>query len=224
MKRILWTIVATLVAVPASAQSPYVAGTIGTDVIRSTSATFAGLTNSSSNGEAWNLAIRAGSFLAPRAGVEIELLRPAASRIDDDRVYIAANRSLPPIGGTDAAVTVPAVSIFPPPVISSSLHVRTTTLSTLAFARQSIGARADLVYLGGLGFSRVVHETELGTPGGSLITRTIQYGVGPVVGAEARIGMTTHVRLVAGIRLHSLGQSLLDGWLVRPGIGLSWSF
>lgn len=225
MKRILWAIAGALAALPAWAQAPYVAGAIGADVIRSTSTISGGETNSSGNGEAWNGALRAGTFLAPRVGVELELSRPAASRIDDDLVYVAANGpTLPALGSTNPALSVPAVSIYPPPIISSSTRVRTTTLSTLAFVRQSLGARADMVYLGGLGFSRVVRETEFGAPGPALTTRIIQYGVGPVVGAEARIGMTAHARLVAGVRLHSLGQSLIDGWILRPAIGLSWSF
>jgi hypothetical protein len=112
--------------------------------------------------------------------------------------------------------------------------MRAITVSTLAFARQAVGERVDLVYLGGLGFSRVVHEIEFGIPRSFLAadrpfvpsykTRTTQYGVGPVVGVEARIGMTEHARLVAGVRLHALGQSLVDGWLVRPAVGLAWAF
>ena len=107
-------------------------------------------------------------------------------------------------------------------------------MSTLAFVRQAVGERVDLVYLGGLGFSRVVHEIEFSIPrpflaaGRPVIpsyrTRTTQYGVGPIVGAEARIGMTEHARLVASVRLHALGQSLVDGWLVRPSVGLACMF
>ena len=82
--------------------------------------------------------------------------------------------------------------------------------------------------------SRVVHEIEFGIPRRLLAasqpvfpssrTRTTQYGVGPIVGLEARIGMTEHARLVAGVRLHALGQSLVNGWIVRPNVGLAWMF
>jgi hypothetical protein len=112
--------------------------------------------------------------------------------------------------------------------------MRTTTLSTLAVVRQAPGKRVEIAYLAGLGFSRVVREIEFGIPRPFLAagrpfipsykTRTTQYGVGPVVGVEGRIGMTEHARLVAGVRLHALGQSLVDGWLVRPSLGLAWTF
>jgi len=121
-----------------------------------------------------------------------------------------------------------------PSFLSQKTRVRTTTTSALVFARQSLGSRVDLVYLGGVGFSRVVRDVEYGFPqlltplsrpiARSYSSRTTQYGAGPVVGVEARIGMTEHARLVAGVRLHTVGQSLVDGWLMRPSIGLAWMF
>ena len=77
---------------------------------------------------------------------------------------------------------------------------------------------------GGVGFSRLVEEIEFGVGSQTFTTRSIQYGVGPVVGAEARIAVTAHARLLAGVRLHALGLSPIDGWILRPGGGLSWSF
>jgi hypothetical protein len=37
---------------------------------------------------------------------------------------------------------------------------------------------------------------------------------------EARIGLTSRLRLVPGIRVQGLG----DGWLLRPYVGLGWFF
>ncbi len=136
------------------------------------------------------------------------------------------------VGSLVANGIIAGTAIFP--IISQQTRMRTNTVSTLAFVRQAVGERVDLVYLGGLGFSRVVHEIEFGIPRPRLTagrpavssnsTRTTQYGVGPIVGVEARIGMTEHARLVAGVRLHALGQSLVNGWLVRPNVGLGWMF
>jgi hypothetical protein len=45
-----------------------------------------------------------------------------------------------------------------------------------------------------------------------------------VVGVEVRAGMTEHAQLVAGLRMHTLGQSVVDGWMIRPSVGLAWKF
>ena len=37
-------------------------------------------------------------------------------------------------------------------------------------------------------------------------------------------GMTDHAQLVAGLRVHALGQAVVDGWLIRPSVGLAWKF
>ena len=52
----------------------------------------------------------------------------------------------------------------------------------------------------------------------------IRYAAGPVAGIEVRAGMTDHAQVVAGLRLHALGQAVLDGWMIRPSIGLAWRF
>jgi hypothetical protein len=93
----------------------------------------------------------------------------------------------------------------------------------------------ELVYLGGVGFSRVVREIEFGFPRLAIplpaaypiqnySTRTTQYAAGPVVGVEVRAGMTDHAQVVAGLRVHTLGQSVVDGWMIRPSAGLAWKF
>jgi hypothetical protein len=222
-----------LLAAPAWAQSPYVAGAIGAEIVRSTSVKLPGSTFDNGNGESWSGAIRVGTLVAPHFGVELELLRPGAIEDDGDGpVYIAADIPRAVVGSLVADGFVADAAIFP--IISQQTRMRASTVSTLAFVRQAVGDRVDLVYLGGLGFSRVVHEIEFGIPrpflaaGRPVIpsyrTRTTQYGVGPIVGAEARIGMTEHARLVASVRLHAFGQSLVDGWLVRPSVGLAWMF
>jgi len=233
MRWVLCAFVCGLLTAPAWAQSPYVAGAIGAEIVRSTSVESSGSTFGSGNGESWSGAIRMGTLVAPRFGVELEFLRPGAIEGDGGGpFYIAADVERAVVGDLVAHGLVPNAAIFP--IISQQTRIRATTVSTLAFARQAVGARVDLVYLGGLGFSRVEHEIEFGIPrqllaaGGLILppyrTRTTRYGVGPIVGAEARIGMTEHARLVAGVRLHALGQSLVDGWLVRPSVGLAWTF
>jgi hypothetical protein len=205
----------------AFAQSTYVAGAIGAEMLRATTVSAAGVEFDTGSGESFFGALRVGTFLVPRFGVELEFLRPGEIENDrDGRLYLAARDGIPvdPLVGRlgDSG----SASL---PIIAMRTTVRTTTISALATARQSVG-RVDLVYLGGIGFSRVVQAVELGIPRGSFETGTTQHAVGPVVGTEARIGMTEHAWLVTGVRLHALGQGLVDGWLIRPSVGLGWTF
>jgi hypothetical protein len=233
MKHLVVAVLGALFASPAYAQSAYVAGTIGAEIVRTTVVKSTGSTYDGGSGEAFAGSLRIGALVAPRFGVELEFHRPATIDADTNGpIYIAAGVRDAVAGGLVAEGLVTDASSLA--IISQDTRVRVTTTSALAFARQSVGSRVDLVYLGGAGFSRVVHEIEFGVPRGLVPlgqpvlapyrTRTTQYGVGPVVGVEARVGMTDHARLVAGVRLHALGQSLVDGWLVRPSVGLAWMF
>jgi hypothetical protein len=233
MKRALWAVIGVLVAAPAWGQSAYIAGAIGAEIVRATSVKSSGSNFEGGNGESWSGAIRVGTVVTPRLGVELEFLRPGTIEGGENGpVYLAADIQRAVLESLVVSRLVGDAAIFP--IISQETRMRTSTLSALAFVRQAPGKRVEIAYLAGLGFSRVVREIEFGIPRGFLAagrpfipsykTRTTQYGVGPVVGAEGRIGMTEHVRLVAGVRLHALGQSLVDGWLVRPSLGLAWTF
>ena len=231
MKFWVLTLAGVLSAAPAFAQSAYVAGAIGAEVVRTTSTKSGGTTYDTGSGEAFGGAIRVGALVAPRFGVELEFFRPGEIESNASRpIYLAAQEFPTVFNGVSSVLSD---SIFPS-VIGQKTRVRATTTSALVFARQSVGAKFDVVYLGGISFARVVHESEFNFPGSviplvrptiqSYSTRTTQYGVGPVVGVEGRLGMTEHVRLVAGVRLHALADSLLDGWMIRPSVGLAWMF
>jgi hypothetical protein len=213
------------------AQSAYVGGAIAADVVRTSSTKSGGTTYDSGSGEAFAGAIRVGTFIAPRFGVELEYFRPG--KIDSDAggpIYLAASERVAlssGIGGYLPDSTFPSI-------LSQSTRIRVSTTSALLTARQPLGGRIELVYLGGVGFSRVVREIEYGFPRLALpaapafpityATRTTQYAAGPVVGVEVRAGMTEHAQLVAGLRVHTLGQSVVDGWMIRPSVGLAWTF
>jgi hypothetical protein len=131
-------------------------------------------------------------------------------------------------------VIAPETSIFPAPEIRASQ--RNTTWNASAWIRQPLGARADLVVLGGLGFSRVEQEIDysLTVPRAlealiprdqrSYRSRTISYGVGPMIGVEGRIRMTDHLELTPGFRVQSLGNNLSEGIVLRPFVALGWTF
>jgi hypothetical protein len=217
-----------LYAGSAWAQSAYVGGAVASEIVRTTSSRTGDTIYDAGSGEAFGFAIRAGTFLTQHVGVELEYFRPG--EIDSDMggpFYPAADFSFGTSAGGFTGVALA-------PIISQTMHVRTSTTSALLTARQPIGGRVEFVYLGGVGFSRVVREIEFGFPRifaplapgiqSSFNTRTTQYGAGPVVGVEVRGALTDHAQIVGGLRLHTLGQSLVDGWMIRPSVGLAWKF
>jgi hypothetical protein len=210
-----------LFTAPAWAQT-YVAGAIGADVARSFESSTVGIDSSNGNGEVINWGLRAGTSLGSIFGVELEFVRPGEFDTDNSRLIAV------PLAASLAAIA-PGLTIFPTPQVQTSQ--RTTSWNTVAWVRKTLTSFADLVFLGGLGFSRVVEETEVsfrplpsGAPTRLASTRTISYDVGPVVGAEARLHLTEHVQLTPGLRLQSLGTDFTSGLLLRPSVALGWSF
>lgn len=227
-------VVASLLAASsASAQGVYVGGAVGAEAVRTSSTESGGITYDSGSGDAFAGAIRAGTFLTDHVGLELEYFRPGEIETDGGGAIYLADDPLLAYSFTDGRFGDIGIPSFPS-IISQSVRMRTSTMSALLTARQSLGGKVELVYLGGVGFSRVVHEIEYGFPRGllpvapaiqrSYSSRTTQYAAGPVVGIEVRAGMTDHAQVVAGLRLHALGQAVLDGWMIRPSIGLAWKF
>jgi hypothetical protein len=121
---------------------------------------------------------------------------------------------------------VPAGLVFPADFGSLTRYAH-TGVNAAAWFEQPIGERVSLIYLGGVSFSRESRDLSLiVTPRlplqAPIVQRTdvIAYNTAAVVGFEARIGLTEHVRLLPGVRL----QGLSGGWLLRPGVGLGWRF
>ena len=194
------------------------------------------------DGEAMSGALRVGTSLGDRWGVELEFARGAAL----EREASFGPRPLITTGPAGSAYTFTSVSLTPTPIgapislnFRQRIEQRHQTLATLGWIRQGISDRITLAYLGGIGFWRTSREQEFsferfpfpGLPGIPIIlppasqtTRTTTYGVDPVVGVEAHVGLTDHVRLVPGLRLQGIGDVEGRGWLVRAGVGLGWFF
>jgi hypothetical protein len=232
MKALLVVTAALLWTTSAFAQT-YVAASLGADLTKSYESTTNGTAFPGGERDALAWGLRVGTALGSRWGVELEFNRPG--RVD--------TRNGPIINPLAAGITTlapapvprasaPMLLIFPPPQIETDQ--RNTTWNAAAWVRQPLGARADLVVLGGLGFSHVVQNTryEISVPPQLAIpiaqrafrSRTVNYGVGPLVGAEARIRMTEHLELTPGMRVQSLGNDLAPGLLLRPSIALGWTF
>ena len=233
---VLWCV---LVASPALAQSTYVVGSFGMDVSRLGVVETGGLDAPGRDGEVMSGALRVGTSLGDRWGVELEFARGASL---DAELSFAPR---PFITTAPGGITFTSASPTPAPIgfpialnFRQRLEQHHQTLATLAWIRQDAGDRIALVYLGGIGFWRTSRELETTFNFGQLsvlpgipvfmppsqTTRATTYGVDPVVGVEAHVGLTDHVRLVPGLRLQGIGDPTGSGWLLRAGVGLGWFF
>lgn len=220
------------------AQSTYVGAALMGDVLRSTHTELAVGPDNSTDGEAIGFALRVGTPLGNRWGIELEFARPG-------EIESEFSGSIPLASGIDSlALTqinrvVPPGAVLPqifPPILPYRVRStqRHSTLSTSVWFNQNVSSRVSLVYLAGMGFYRATYESDsrfevlpalptINTvPAGfpSVATKTVNYGVRPLAGFEARIKLTDQVDLVPGIRLHGLENA----WLLRPAVGLAWSF
>ncbi len=238
MVRLVLTLLVVVFAASARAQSAYVAGTIGADISR-VSHTDANLYASSPDGsETLSGSVRVGTTIGANWGVELEFVHSGRSH---DQVTPSVS-PLATITSTTPAqvITVPGISytftstspnVIPIRFVQSDIRESHSDLDALMWVRQGVGGSVDLVYLGGVAFSRQRTEisqnfpTIIGLlaplpPNSAFRSTTISYGTRPLAGVEARIGLTSHVRLIPGVRL----QGIADGWLIRPYVGLGWFF
>jgi hypothetical protein len=234
MKRLAILGVALLCAAPAGAQT-YVAATLGAELVKSYESTTNGTSYPDGDNEAISWGLRLGTAFGSRWGVELEFNRPGELDMQNYATILASpgnsfswssvSGSAGPGVPTSLTVAIPETSIFPAPEVHATQ--RNTTWNASAWIRQPLGARADLVVLGGLGFSRVEQEIDytLTLPRArSYRSRTVSYGVGPMIGVEGRIRMTDHLELTPGFRVQSLGNNLSEGVVLRPSVALGWTF
>lgn len=213
-------ILGVFVAASAHAQSTYVGASFIGDVVRMSGSDPGG---PNGDGEAFGGALRLGTALGDRFGVEIELARSGEIEATPPFAILAQEGFT---FGSDGVFP----QIFPPPDIESERQL--STISTLLWWNHEVSSRLSLAYLGGVAFTRVSSELRLSFPAvprppnvGIGLPRAIEqesvtYDADVVVGFEGRIGMTDHVRLVPGARL----QTVPGGWAFRPGVGLQWAF
>jgi hypothetical protein len=234
MPRILVAVAIVLIfSSAAAAQSIYAAGAVGADISLVSGQESFGIPSTTGGGEALSGAARVGVVLDGRFGVEFELSRAAELR-DESRPGIN-----------------PLAALFPIFVPEIETRTRITTISTTASIRQQVSDRIALAYLGGIVFhrtdSRLDYRAIRGIPvagatvGLDRVTFTtgglepifpvglslpsfnvdgVRYGVGPVVGMEAHIGYGDHITIIPGVRMHGLPAT----WLIRPSVGVGWTF
>jgi hypothetical protein len=229
----LFAVVVFLVCgVNAFAQGTYVSASVFGDIVRSTHAEQSdGFIDPTGGGEALGFALRAGTPLGAVWGVEVEFARPGEVESNSQSQAFPLSQSTLSYTFTDG-VSLPIRPIVPPFFYEVRSSQRNTTLSAALWIQQQLSGRVAMVYLGGIGFDRSEQEVELTYgpligvgPGGLIVppsvrNRTVFYGVRPMVGVESRIEMTEHAHIVPGLRLHA-GEGM---WLVRPSVGIAWTF
>jgi hypothetical protein len=218
------------IARPAAAQG-YVAASVFGDIARFDQYESTG-SDSSGSGEAIGFALRLGTAIGPRWGVDLEFARPSQIETELSPPYI------PLLMTTDLLPSVPpniGSPVVPDAIFPYSYrvetHQRNTTLATSVWIGQPVTPRFTLRYLAGIAFGRTTRDIDvvyeplprfapiITVPARTSSSATT-YDVGPLVGVEGAIGLTEHVQLTPGIRLHGIE----GGWLLRPSVGLGWTF
>lgn len=230
---VLSTVLIALGPRPSFSQSAYVSAALVGDVLLNTHSETSLGGDVPTGGEAIGFALRVGTPLGSRWGIELEFTRGGKIEDEFDGAIPLASRASSITWSSVPVGAEAIVSLLQRPV-SYSLRAsqRHNTLSTTLWMNQELSSRVSLVYLAGMGFSRSTYESESRfeilplPPGVSIpsifpsITKTVMYGVRPLAGLEARIELTEQVDLVPGLRLHGID----NGWLIRPAAGLAWNF
>jgi hypothetical protein len=241
MRHVTLVVSLVLISAPAWAQSTYVVGSFGMDLSRFGRFETTGFDAPDRGGEVMSGALRTGMSVGDRWGVELEFARGA--ELEDE------TSSGPPIlasqgvgftfSSTTPGLAPTSVTSLLAPSFRQRLEQRHQTIATLGWVRQGLGSRVDIAYLAGLGFWRTTRVTETSftfpplpvLPGlpvrllpTSQTTKATVYGMDPIVGVEAHIGLTDHVKLVPGLRLQGIGDTESNGWMLRAGVGLGWFF
>jgi hypothetical protein len=220
-----------LLVTPAYAQGAYVGAFLVGEIVRLDQ--YDSNAQDSGNGESLGFALRLGSPVGAKWGVELEFVRPGEITTDQVPQILPAMYSVTPVQGIPGLPNQGLYDpvIFPPISYEFRSTQRRTTLSPSLWVRQEISPRFSMVYLGGVAFGRTSNEVEITytigrptilpiPPITPVIQESISYDVQPMVGVEGRIRMGGKVDLVPGLRLHGAQ----GGWLIRPAVGLSWSF
>jgi hypothetical protein len=228
-----------LVAAPAAAQSTSISASMVGDITRFSHAETSGpgevfSRDASLDGEALGFNIAVGRALGEKWGVAFEAGRSGEIEgVSSPWSWLA----------TTGSVVVPTLPVtptrpipVPPPFPQFPFELRTeqqyTTVSALMWARHSAGERIELSYFGGLTFvrSEVTQGMTIGDPRLLAIwalpaaVTTVAHESGPAVGIDASFKFTDHTAFTAGIRMHAIGNSGQSGWLIRPGLGVRWTF
>lgn len=114
--------------------------------------------------------------------------------------------------------------------LQSNTGNRAMSVAMLIRYRTAPRARVQVGYLGGLSFVRLHRQFATQAPANTpaaLIPRSqelVDYGAAPTVGVDARIAIAAHLSLVPAIHVSAFAFRDVSGVLVRPRIGVRWTF
>ncbi len=237
MSRALMLCTLCLWAGPALAQV-YVGAAVGIDTTLASRIELDNRPQADTGGTTPALAVRAGIGLGGRWGAEVEVAHALTIEQSEtaDRGRLGPSLVGAIFGPDRLALVVRRLGQFDlRPTLRIDSEQTVTAVNALAWASYPLGARIDLVLMGGASFNRSKVEERYrietvlppGFPPGSISfgiqpmsVRLITYDVGPMVGAEARIAFGDRVRVVPGFRMSSVGR----GWSLRPDVGVAWMF
>ena len=222
MRWIVVVFVLVTVATPAAAQSTYVGASLVGDLARFSKIDYDSdeparilVGQVSQDGEAIGFNVKVGRNVGERWGLEFEFARTG-------EFESRSSMAIPALRPERLDLRVPPFEFE-----SERTH---TMYGVLAFIRQELGDHVDLSYLAGISFNRTETEQEYTGPRILIYPpvsvpdiETIDYTVGPAVGAEAAIKFGS-AAVTAGLRLQSVRGSGSGGWLIRPNVGMRWTF
>jgi opacity protein-like surface antigen len=219
---------------PAAAQSTYIGASLVGDMARYSKIDYEDdddvsrimMGDDSIDGEALGFNIKVGRAFTDRWGLEFEYARSGEFETNSAVILPVSLDVMP--GARMPSLPGGVMPIVDLGVESERNHM---SMSALAFVRHEIGSRFEMSYLGGVAFSRVETETNYNIDVSRFaiyppIVRgfeTIEYTVGPAVGAEAAVKFGESAAVTGGVRLHNLGGGR-GGWLLRPNVGFRWTF
>lgn len=231
-------VICLLVAAPAAAQSTSIGVTANWDLARFSrleiddDVTIATGAEDSLDGEALGFSVNARRAIGEHWGVAVEFSRSG-------EIESRATRRVTPLrpGGTTIP-SLPGVTQIPtifPPIPDFEFVLETEqqhqTVGALLWARQELSDRVDLSYAGGITFVRSEFERQYTITDPRLAIfvaptdlSTIDFSVGATVGVDADVELTEHTAFTAGVRLQSISSGGRGGWLIRPGVGVRWTF
>jgi hypothetical protein len=236
--RELVLVICLLAAAPAAAQSTSIGVTANWDVARFSRVDLdepsltidPGIDSLDGDALGFTISVRRG--IGDNWGLAAEFSRSGEIESSTTRRLSPFIRTLPTLP------TIPGQlpTILPPfPIPDLEFELRTEqqhqSLSALAWVKHDAGDRVELSYTGGVAFVRSEFEREFSIDPRILALliapaalSTVDLGVAPIVGVDADIEFTDHTALTAGVRLQGLANSGRNGWLVRPAVGVRWTF
>jgi opacity protein-like surface antigen len=217
------------VATPTAAQSTYVGGSVVFDIARFDKTEFDDedlprVTPARSvDGEATGFNLRIGRALGERWGVEFEFARSGEIENSESYGVPFLMEFLPP-----------GLSILP--IADSQYEIETeqryTNYGALAWIRQDLSDRVDLTYLGGVAFNRNdvdqdvrITDTRLAQWMTVIPDMSVtEYSIAPVVGIDAGFKLGEAAAITAGLRAQGATGGGRTGLLLRPNVGVRWTF